>query len=254
MNNKIRTLQLELLEMMKFFDGFCRSNNIKYSLGYGSLLGAVRHKGFIPWDDDLDIIVDRDNHNKIIEAVNRDGLGKYQLIRDLWIPRVAKQFSLDGKNGLLCIDILVFDNKPDTRIKSSLKLFSVLVLQGMLKKGINKKRSLLSRLLSIITLAIGKLFPVSVKQSWYEIVSQWGNGKRTKMLKPYHGEFMDLMNEEHRSDFLEHYVDLDFEGCRFMCVKEWDLVLRETFGDYMELPPIEERVPKHIGSALLFLK
>lgn len=254
MKKTIRSLQLELLDMMKSLDEFCRFHDIKYSLGYGSLLGAIRHKGFIPWDDDLDIIVDRENYNKIIKTVKEYGLGNYQLIKDLWIPRVAKHISLGGKNGFLCIDILVFDNKPDSRLKAFLKLFFILLLQGMLKKNINKKRSLFSKVLSIITLVIGKLFPVSTKQNWYEIVSQWGNEKRTKLLKPYHGEFTDLMKEEHKSDFLKNYIDVEFEGCSFMCVKEWDEILRETFGNYMELPPVEERVPKHIGSAILYFK
>lgn len=69
--NKYGTLnaQKELLELLKEFHSFCIQNEIKYSLAYGSLLGAFRHKGFIPWDDDLDIMVDRENYERIKSSV-----------------------------------------------------------------------------------------------------------------------------------------------------------------------------------------
>ena len=65
--DKLRKLQLTQLEMLKYVDSFCKANGINYSIAYGTLLGAVRHKGFIPWDDDLDICMPRDDYNKFIE-------------------------------------------------------------------------------------------------------------------------------------------------------------------------------------------
>ena len=59
-----------LFEMLNVFDSFCRENNIEYSLAYGTLLGAVRHKGFIPWDDDLDVMMTRENYNKFLSSRN----------------------------------------------------------------------------------------------------------------------------------------------------------------------------------------
>ena len=68
----VRDLQLELLEMMKDIDLVCKKNNINYFLGGGSCLGAVRHKGFIPWDDDMDIAMSREEYNKFIKALDKD--------------------------------------------------------------------------------------------------------------------------------------------------------------------------------------
>lgn len=63
---ELDTLHKTLLEILNDFDSFCRSNNIQYSLAYGTVLGAVRHKGFIPWDDDLDVMMTRENYNKFL--------------------------------------------------------------------------------------------------------------------------------------------------------------------------------------------
>ena len=60
--DKLRKLQLTQLEMLKYVDSFCKANGINYSIAYGTLLGAVRHKGFIPWDDDLDICMPSDDY------------------------------------------------------------------------------------------------------------------------------------------------------------------------------------------------
>ena len=67
MENNKRNLQLKILEMVKYLDQFCKENNIEYYIIYGSCLGAVRHKGFIPWDDDFDIGMTLENYNKFVD-------------------------------------------------------------------------------------------------------------------------------------------------------------------------------------------
>ena len=99
--NKYGTLaiQMELLKLLKAFDAFCQQFGVKYTLSGGSLLGAVRHKGFIPWDDDIDCIVDRNNFNKLCDVIKDNKTLQFERwTKDtLWIGRVRlRQFDYQG--------------------------------------------------------------------------------------------------------------------------------------------------------------
>ena len=74
--DEVKKIQLEILA---YIDSFCKKNNISYFINYGTLLGAVRHKGFIPWDDDIDISMDREHYNMFIEKFNQDS-SKYKIL------------------------------------------------------------------------------------------------------------------------------------------------------------------------------
>ena len=78
-------IQKSLLSMLKDFNRFCKQQKIRYSLSSGTLLGAIRHNGFIPWDDDLDIMVDRKNFTNLLESI--DKFEGYTMHRRLWIYR-----------------------------------------------------------------------------------------------------------------------------------------------------------------------
>ncbi|MCQ2533876.1 MAG: LicD family protein [Clostridia bacterium] len=68
------------MDIIRYIDKLCRDNNIKYSLAYGTLLGAIRHKGFIPWDDDMDIMMERVDYNKFLDIMKKDKSDRFNVI------------------------------------------------------------------------------------------------------------------------------------------------------------------------------
>lgn len=249
--NKFGTLSAQkgLLELLKEFHSFCLQNNIQYSLAYGSLLGAIRHKGFIPWDDDLDVFVDRANYDKLAQVLKHSK--DLQVERDnaesLWVDRVRKHVASKGKYEPT-LDILVLDNVPESGHKRRFKMFLILMLQGMIKPSPSfDKGSVVLKLCSVATFILGKFFPIGLKKRWYRKVSQIGNTKKTTQIANYNGEYSDL-KRSYPSDMMEHIIEHDFEDTKAFIVEDYDMCLTTQFGDYMTLPKEIDRKPNHGGS------
>ena len=154
-------MQKKLLLLLKSFHEFCVKNDIRYSLDWGSLLGAIRHQGFIPWDDDLDIMVDRANYNKLLECLDNDSQFSYDETC-LWIGRV-RMANDDGSDIYPpTIDVLIMDNAPDRKLSRKWRLLLVKMLQGMLKVSYchiaYKDKKIYLRAIAWLTSYFGRLF------------------------------------------------------------------------------------------------
>lgn len=251
--NKYGTLnaQTGLLELLKEFHAFCCQNNIRYSLAYGSLLGAIRHKGFIPWDDDLDVFVDRENYNRLVEILPQDKILTMERdsAKSLWVDRVRRSKRQENFCGKYepTLDILVLDNVPERPLKRKIKLVLILMLQGMIKPNPSfNKGSIVMRICSVVTFIMGKIFPIGMKKRWYRKVSQIGDSTPSELVANYNGEFADL-KRCYPCDMMEHIIDWDFEDTKACIVADYDMCLTTQFGDYMTPPRETERTVRHGG-------
>lgn len=256
-----------IFEIMVVFDKFCRSNDIKYYLGEGTLLGAVREKGFIPWDDDADIVMIREDYEKFLKLA-ADGLGDgYQLDclatnPNHWsIPSTVQitrhtEFEKEMFRGIAlncgpCIDIFPLDYAPDG-VTSDLKLRSKIIrtLKRTLwiKSGIHKKDKYKSikrklryyypcRLISVF-LSVSALHKV-INRLMLK-TNNTGNEYLVNFASLYY-----IDKETFKKDWFGTPAEIEFEGHKFYAPSDSDKVLKTLYGDYKKLPPIEKRKSKH---------
>lgn len=258
MNDQLRKLQLTQIEILKVIDKISRDHGIKYSLYAGTLLGAVRHQGFIPWDDDLDICMSRDDYNRFIElwdTVPHDG---YIIQNKENSPRFTQSFTKIRKDHTtflqneweigayhtgIFVDIFPVDRLPSGKLKQKLFYWNVMQYQLYTREFIPPKAN---RFTKIISATLLKLTPVSKRPTKRKklLAKITANNHDTK-LQAVTTETVGAMKQHHSPDMLDKYVELPFDGETFMCFAGWDNHLKVKYGNYMKLPPESEREWKH---------
>ena len=236
-------IQLKILAIMKDIHAFFQDRGIIYSLSRGTLLGAVRENGFIPWDDDIDIMMDRENFEKFLrESVCLEG---YVVSRMLWIYRIQKEEDYNGTLTGAIIDIFVVDKVPDSFFLKHFKVLLLKILQGMMKRHKDyKKYDFVKRIPLMITYMMGLLFSDSRKFKWYDRVSKIGKYGTGKNVGVYNDLFRYLSNE-YNGELMERICFHRFEDTQLCITEEYHDYLSTSYGDYMIPPPVEERKPQH---------
>ena len=247
-----------LLEMLKFLDKTCRENNINYSLIGGSLIGAVRHSGFIPWDDDIDVIMTKPNYEKFKTVLKKE-TGRYRMLK---YQQGGKKFSfvklIDTKTHLVengydymkdygvFVDIFCYfptSNKKDEQIKhcQDIKRLRSTIICGrfsILEKSFKDNMKIILKKLFFAFCGyriLHKMFDKTCNRFANEktdyVVSNWPTYAPEKEIQ--------LARD------VEEYIDMRFEDMDAMVFKGYDGILKNTFGDYMTKPPKSQQEPRH---------
>ena len=253
----LQEIQQMSFQILKEFHNFCVANDLHYSLAYGTLIGAIRHKGFIPWDDDVDVIMPRPDFDKFFKLYNKTGKYKAVAPTDSYLAfgrlcdnekTVAKSKIPWVKGGSgIWIDIFPIDNVPD-----NMNEFAAMqhTCESFYRKAMRRRKTKLS------------FWSLSPRYMWLAFSFHLAGSPSIKKVTQRHTEVMcaypygstkhcsqlaipDAGTREYvDADVMNDYVEVEFENTKLMAVKAYDSVLTKTYGDYMQLPPVEERVPK----------
>lgn len=272
---RLKEAQDASLEILLEVDRICREHGITYLLDSGTLLGAVRHKGFIPWDDDADIAMTRENFEELKKHAGElrdgfsllmpDGFAGGTRFYD-FTPRIiyrdskrrtegAEQDYYEGKLNHLWVDIFILDAIPDFPPADFFTRFIQKVIYGLSmpkRYGIDTSKYQRGDRLKVKVLStIGKPFRMERLFRAQKKLSVKYNGRKHRRL--YYSNYQpDYLHCTVERSWSENHTELPFEGHMLMVPENYDGVLKEIYGDYMQLPPKEKRYPSHSDDIEVF--
>lgn len=249
-------LKIICTAVLKKFDEICSEHNLKYSLAYGTLIGAVRHSGFIPWDDDIDVIMPRDDYEKLLALKYDDGDYEIKSCRysDNYYYMFAKMIDkhtcliedhIDNKDMGVYIDIFPYDRvSPDSQDFESLvnkcakfKQFSDHLISSGKRKD---SESALHHIVKRVVQSVMKPLRKTIINKFDRSMSKSTGDHCLNLIynDTYKGNLFS-------ADLWNDLIEVDFEGLKMKAFRDYDQILTKKYGDYMQLPPEEERIGHH---------
>jgi len=254
---ELRSLQMVLFEMLVEIDRICKKYKIEYGIDGGTLLGAVRHKGFIPWDDDLDIVMMRSEYIKLREACKNEldktrfffqdnttdpnyrwGYGRIRRLDSEFVR--CGQEHLKMKTGIF-LDIFPRDDVPDFYPLRLCHAFRCFFWRKVLYSEVGKVNSP-----SLIQRGVYKMLnaiPAARAFRAYEKIANKLNAKHTSFVRCYGFTIATKQKQifAYPRKWFEEFAPIEFEGEIFPTCKDYHEYLTFVYGDYMLLPPPEQR-------------
>lgn len=264
---EMKKLHSYILEILIDVDKFCRDNHITYYLGEGTLLGAVRHKGFIYWDDDADILMPREDYEKFLSVApgalgDKYTVDSFQTNPRHWsIPSMVQMkretrfkkplFGSVALNNGPNVDIFPLDYVPtdySKRLYIRSSVIRALKRALWIKSGIHSiknYKTLKRRVLYYFPCKLISVFgsAASLKKKIQYLLLKTNN-KSNGFLANF-ASLYSIKREVYPKEWYGLPIEIEFEGSRFFAPCEPDKVLKKLYGDYRQLPPFEKRRSKH---------
>lgn len=257
----LRELQNKSLEIALYFKDFCNEHGLLFYMCGGCCIGSLRHKGFIPWDDDVDVFMPRDDYEKLKELwpkyantekyacvyadKNRVDGNLFVTIRDNETTAIKPyQVDMDISHGV-ALDVLPLDGWPDGKMKRKMQVFWALVYSLYCAQTVPVNHGKAVSVVGKIALTL-----VPSKKLRYKL---WKLAERKMTKYPikecnYITELCSgpyYMKKQYPREAFDKAIWVDFENVKMPIPQGYDVYLRTAFGDYMELPPKEKQKPHH---------
>ena len=251
----LRKLQLKELDTLVYFKEFCDKNNLLFYLCGGCCIGSLRTGGFIPWDDDIDILMPRDDYEKLYKLWDNDKHERFKLLRtdekifttivDTETTCVkANQAHLDIPFGIM-MDIFPIDGCPKGKFKRTLQKLNAMIYSLFLAQIVPENHGGI--------MALGSKFLLSIVKSPKAREKKWRNAERrmskykisdceyiTELCEGVHS-----MQPQYPKEWFASAVYREFEGLQMPIPVGYDPYLKKAFGDYMTPPPEDKQKPHH---------
>ena len=249
------------IDILKVVDAYCCANSINYSVGYGTLIGTIRHQGFIPWDDDIDLVMPRPDYEKFVRSFNNysdnfkvaapeldyNYYAPYANVYDtrtlLIEPRNRHGFEMGVKIVIFPLDGVMNETDDYKRQCNRLKFFNRVMaakrrplkqcLEGSWKKGVE-----------IISVKIlFALVPYKSIQKYIHKIALQNKFEESDYVDNV--VYSQYFAKRHSKQCYDAFVRKSFENEEVSVASGYDEILRAIYGDYMKLPPEEKRITHH---------
>jgi len=253
---ELRQLQLGLTDSI---DAFCKEKGLRYSLSGGSLLGAVRHKGFIPWDDDVDVLMPRPDYERFIQEFNGTHpyyrVENYRNVPDypvIFSKLVDKRTKLkERKNSMICfgvfVDLFAVDGQPSdyNEFETFEKEYAHLSKQYHNSAPMYKYTT--DPTVMVKTFVRGLFYP-KLQKTAEKIEAHLA--KYPFETSKYAGALMggSGLGTHVPTEVFKHYTRMKFEDREYSCIEDYDTYLTTMYGDYMTPPPVSKQKAPHFNT------
>lgn len=253
-------------EILFQFDSYCCENSLRYSLGGGTLLGAVRHNGFIPWDDDVDVMMPRPDYDRFLsmckekeppfDVISHDSDSDYYHLFSK--AQARNTYTDNGSNNKrygINIDVFPIDglggdqHQAVKNFNRSSFLRELLIAKKWARFSRSKTHSMIYEPIRLVLFLISRFASADKLIRKIEKIMRSIDFESSEYAGCVCGSYRtaEIIPAEH----FKHYKGILFEGRELQCIRDYDQYLRQHYGDYMKLPPKEKQVTHHTFKAYI---